>query len=88
MASVVVELYGIAAKRAGRASVAVEATTLAGALRALEAAYPALSGEILRDGRPAPHWAVNVDGKRFVEESTLPLPAGARVLLLSSLAGG
>ena len=88
MPRVTVELYGIAARRAGREALAVEAETLSEALRELERACPALAGEVLRDGKPAPHWTTNLDGMRFVDEPTTPLADGARVLLLSSLAGG
>jgi molybdopterin converting factor small subunit len=85
---VTLELYGIARRRAGTASVSVRAATLGQALAALEEAHPALSGEVVRSGRLAPHWRASLDGKAFVEEPATPLPAGAKVLVLSALAGG
>jgi molybdopterin converting factor small subunit len=88
MARVVLELYGIARRRAGRESVAVDAKTLGEALAALERAHPALSGEVVAAGRLAPHWRASVEGQAFVEAPETPLAPGARVLLLSALAGG
>jgi len=88
VARVVLELYGIARRRAGTAAVAVDASTLGEALVALERAHPALSGEVVVGGRLAPHWRASVEGQAFVEEPATPLSAGARVLLLSALAGG
>jgi len=88
MARVTIELYGIARRRAGRESLALEAATLRDALLALETASPPLAGEILVDGAPAPHWRVSLDGTRFLEDGAEVLPDGARLLLLSSLAGG
>ena len=88
MARVTVELYGIAARRAGTDAVDVEADTLSEALREVERACPALAGEVVRDGATAPHWTTNLDGRCFVDEPATPLSDGARVLLLSSLAGG
>jgi hypothetical protein len=43
---------------------------------------------VLRGGALAPHWIASLDGRRFTEDGDAPLPPGARVLLLSSLAGG
>lgn len=88
VARVTVELYGIARRRAGADAVALEAATLGEALSALEAAHPALAGEVVSGGRLAPHWLANLDGREFVEAPGTPLPPGARVLLLSALAGG
>jgi molybdenum cofactor guanylyltransferase len=85
---VTVELFGIAARRAGRAEVVVHAATLGAALVALERACPRLAGEVVTGGRLAPHWVASVDGRRFVDAPDVPLPDGARVLVLSSLAGG
>ena len=88
MATVTLELYGIARKRAGTETVRVEAATLREALAALERTCPRLSGEVVRDGCLAPHWRASLDGKRFVDAPEDALPAGARVLILSGLAGG
>ncbi len=82
------ELYGIAAQRAARPEVAAEGRTLEEALLDLESRVPALAGEVLARGRLAPHWTASLDGRRFTEAATTPLRPGARVLLLSSLAGG
>lgn len=87
-ARVTIELFGIARRRAGRESVQVDADTLEEALLALESAAPALRDEVLRAGRPAPHWCISLDGVRFLTDPATRLLDGARLLLLSSLAGG
>ena len=88
MPAVVFELYGIARRRAGVESVAVEATTLSEGLRALARHLPALEGEVIVGGRLAPHWRANLGGSAFLEQDDAPLAPGTHVLLLSSLAGG
>lgn len=88
MDDVTLELYGIARKRAGTETVRVAAGTLSEALSALERAHPALSGEVVKDGRLAPHWRASLDGKRFLDVPDAPLAAGSQVLILSGLSGG
>jgi molybdopterin converting factor small subunit len=88
MAAVTLELYGIARRRAGVPEVSMAAATLGEALRRLEERYPALSGEVVRAGRLAPHWRASLEGKAFVEDPATPLSSGARVAILSGLAGG
>jgi molybdopterin converting factor small subunit len=88
MARVTLELFGIARRRAGTPEVVVDAATLGEALRALERAHPAVGGEVVRDGRLAPTWRASLGGARFVDDPATPLPADARVLLLSGQAGG
>jgi molybdopterin converting factor small subunit len=85
---VTLELYGIARKRAGRAEFRASADTLGEALLALERAHPALSGEVVREGRLAAPWRASLDGKAFVDDPATPLRADARVVILSGLAGG
>ena len=82
------ELYGVAAQRAGRAEVEVEGRSLKEALTDLGRRVPALEDEVVRRGSLAPHWIVSLDGRRFTDDVGVPLAPGARVLLLSSLAGG
>ncbi len=88
MATVTLELYGIARRRAGREVVAVAAETLGEALVALEREHPSLAGEVVSGGRLAGHWRANVGGKAFVDAPETPLANGTRVLILSGLAGG
>ena len=88
MATVTLELYGIARRRAGTETVTVAAGTLSEALLALERAHPALSGEVVRAGRLAPHWRASLEGGRFLETADAPLPPGSHVVILSGLAGG
>ena len=88
MAEVTVEFYGIPRRRAGRAQLAVDASTAAAALVRVAAACPALGGLVTPDGRLAPLYLLSVDGERFVTDLTEPLPPGTRLLLLSADAGG
>jgi molybdopterin converting factor small subunit len=83
-----VELFGIARARAGAAEAEVRAGSLGELLRALAERYPALAGEVIRDDALADGWLASLDGERFIADPATPLPAGARVLLLSAHAGG
>lgn len=84
---VVVELYGLARARAGRAEVAAEARTAREALAAVAAACPGLA-DLLAGGRLAPHYLLSLDGERFLAGLDEPLTSGARLVLLSADAGG
>jgi molybdopterin converting factor small subunit len=86
-ASVTLELFGIARRRAGVAEVDVDAATLGEALSRLEERFPALGGEVVRGGRLLSHWRATA-GDGFVDDPATPLAAGARVAILSGLAGG
>jgi molybdopterin converting factor small subunit len=86
-ACVTVEFFGVPRWRAGTAELTVAARTVADLLAAVEAACPGLAG-LSRDGAPAPHYLLSLDGKRFVTEPTERLSPGARLLLLSADAGG
>jgi molybdopterin converting factor small subunit len=84
---VTVEFFGVPRLRAGRADLAVEAATVAEALAAVERTCPALRG-LVREGRPAPHYLLSVNGAAFVEDLACPLHPGDRLLVLSADAGG
>jgi len=86
--SIRIELFGIARSRAGVAEVVVEAATLGDALRALVDAHPNLAGEVIDGARPTPGYLVSLNGERFIEDPSLPLPPDATLLLLSGQAGG
>jgi molybdopterin-guanine dinucleotide biosynthesis protein A len=85
---VTVELYETARQRAGLAEVEVEAETLGEALRELARRCPALDGDVVHDGRPAPHWRTSLGGDRFVDDPSTPLHPGDALLVISALAGG
>jgi molybdopterin converting factor small subunit len=87
MADVTIEFYGIPRQRAGRSEVTVPATTVRGALAAVEVACPGLRGMLI-DGRLTPHYRLALDGGRFVTDLNRDLQDGARLLLLSADAGG
>jgi molybdopterin converting factor small subunit len=88
VARIVLELYGVARRRAGRAEIGVEAGTLGEALLALARAAPALEGEVVRDGRLLSEWRASLDAQEFVDAPATPLPDGSRLLLFSAIAGG
>ncbi|MHC4954520.1 MAG: MoaD/ThiS family protein [Planctomycetota bacterium] len=83
-----VEFFGVARARAGVASIDVDAATLGEALLAAVARHPDLAGEVISGDRPADGYLVSLDGERFLNDPTLALAPGARLLLLSAHAGG
>ena len=85
---VTVEFFGVPRLRAGRAELPVAACTVRDLLAAVEGACPRLAGLRAPSGRPAPHYLLSLDGRRFLTDPDEPLPPGARVLLLSADAGG
>lgn len=86
--TVVLELYEMARRLAGRPEVRVEADTLGEALTALGRRHPALVGPVLARGGLATHWRASVGGRTFTTDPATPLAAGDRVVLVSALAGG
>lgn len=87
-AQVTVELYEMARRIAGTASVEVRGHTVRQALRALETELPALTPSVVKDGLPAATWRVAVDGRRFLDDLDAPLFYGEHLVLVSALAGG
>jgi molybdopterin converting factor small subunit len=86
MPTVVVEFYGLARLRAGRAELRVEAATVGAALAAADAACPALRSR--SDTGLSPEYRASVGGKHFTENSAEPLADGDALLLLGADAGG
>lgn len=85
---VTVEFYGVPRQRAGVAELTVEAGTVDELLGAVARACPGWRDLRRGDGRLAAHYAMSVEGERFVIDVTEPLRPGERVLLLSADAGG
>jgi molybdopterin converting factor small subunit len=85
---VTIEFYGIPRQRAGRAELTVQARTIDDLLSQVEQACPALAGLVRPDGRLAPQYLLNVDGREFATDLQRRLYPGERVLLLSADAGG
>jgi molybdopterin converting factor small subunit len=88
MARVTVEFYGVPRRRAGRAELSVDADTPAEALARAAEVCPGLCGVLAADGRLGTQYLLSFEGERFVTDLREPLPAGARLLLLSADAGG
>jgi len=88
MTVVVVEFYGMARARAGRAELSLPAESARAALRAVTRACPVLGDLWAADGKLSRHYLLSLDGERFLTDLDEPLPPGARLLLLSADAGG
>lgn len=87
MSEVVVEFFGLARARAGRAAMSLRAATAREALRGVQVTCPKLAG-LWKGGNLSPHYLLSLDGERFVTDLDETLPGGARLLLLSADAGG
>ena len=86
---VAVELFGVPRLLVGARSVRVAGRTLGEVATALALACPALVGRVLDAERG---WLLGgyifVVEERFTRDPATPLPDGAAVLLVSSVAGG
>ena len=85
---VTIELFEMARKLAGVASVRVVARTIREALEELGTHCPALEGAVVRHGIPTEHWRVSRDGKQFASDLDAPLTDRTSLVLVSALAGG
>jgi hypothetical protein len=85
---VTIEFFGIPRQRAGRADLALPASTVAELLQRLEHCCPGLTSLRQPDGRLSPHYLLSLDGERFVTDPQHELRPGDRLLLLSADAGG
>jgi molybdopterin converting factor small subunit len=85
---IVVEFFGMARARAGRAELSVPAATPRAALMELRSACPGLGDLWRKEGGLAPHYLLSLDGERFLTDLDEPLPPGTVLLLLSADAGG
>ncbi len=85
---ITVELFGVPRLRAGVAQVAVQAETLAGALRGLGQVCPGLLGTVLFDGRVHPAYKLSRNGDAFIDDPGTILIDGDALLLLSADVGG
>jgi molybdopterin converting factor small subunit len=86
--TVTVEFFGVPRQRAGRAELVVPAGTIAEVLAAIGQSCPALTDLVQASGRLAPHYALSLNGQRFLRDLGLRLTSGDRLLLLSADAGG
>ncbi len=90
---VTVEVFGIVRDLVGGPTVELELPepgTAGQALLALAARHPRLVGPVLEpDGAaPNPHYLLNLEGRRFLQDLEEPLPEGSHLLLLAAPAGG
>lgn len=93
MKTLVVEFYGLAREIAHVSEVELELVaeaTVREALRVLARSYPGLVGPIIEAGSwtIGPHFLLNLDGKETVDNYEFQPGHGARLLLMSALAGG
>jgi len=85
---VTIELYGVPRMRAGRDTVAVEASCLGDALAALGRACPVLAPSVVDGPRLQPRYVVAINGIQFTADAAHPLADGDAIVLLSADAGG
>ncbi len=83
-----VELYEVARRLAGVASLEVEASTLGEALQAVRLRYPVLEPDVIVGRRLAPQWRASRNGREWIEDPDTPLEVGDALVLVSALAGG
>ena len=83
-----IELYERARQLAGVEAVLVEAATLGEALEMLGRLHPALESKVVSEGRLAPHWRANLNGRSWIEDPASPLSDGDALIVVSALAGG
>jgi molybdopterin converting factor small subunit len=88
-----IEFFGIPRSRAGAAECTLtvlgqDEVTLAEAIQLLGERFPALRDECLAADRPAPGYALNLNGQRFLREPQTLLQHNDCLLLLSADAGG
>lgn len=87
MPPVSVEFFGLTRAKAGCPAWSLHAETPRQLLEQLMARFPALQ-DIYQKNRLSPSYLLSLDGERFLRDLDEPLPADARLLLLSADAGG
>jgi molybdopterin converting factor small subunit len=85
---VTVEFFGVPRQRAGRAELVVPTGTIAETLAAVSRSCPALADLVQAGSKLAPHYALSLNGQRFLRDLDHLLVPGDRLLLLSADAGG
>jgi molybdopterin converting factor small subunit len=85
---IVVELFGTPRLRAGTGRLEVEASTAREALAELARRIPALAEVVEGVQGPRPHYRVNLNGSRFLDDLETPLASGDCLLLMSADVGG
>jgi sulfur-carrier protein len=85
---IMIEFYGVPRRRAGTASVTLEAATLGQALQELGRVVPALNGSVLEQGTVHEVYKLSLNGERFVSDPSTPLCDGDVLLLMSADVGG
>ena len=86
--AVTVEFFGVPRQRAGRAQLVVSAGTIIETLKQVGQACPALNDLVQAGGKLAPHYALSLNGQKFLRDLDQLLTPGDRLLLLSADAGG
>ncbi len=66
----------------------VEGNTIGEVVDALDAQFPGLKGQILRDGKPIVTITFTVDGRIAAAGLQTPVPPEARVAILPTFGGG
>ncbi|MCA9075357.1 MAG: MoaD/ThiS family protein [Planctomycetaceae bacterium] len=86
--SITVEFFGLARKRAGVASIEIDAHTIGTAFDVLESLLPKWADACLDDGHLKRSFLANVNSRTFVNDRNQPLQDGDHLLILAADVGG
>ena len=86
--SVTVEFFGIPRRRAGVATIELEAVALGELFAQLADRLPSFAQSCLEEGRLQPGYLASINGRTFTRDATTPLRPNDRVLILSADVGG
>jgi hypothetical protein len=86
--NVTVELLGMARHRSGRSELTVPGHTVADIAHGVVMACPALAGIISAEGVLSRHYLFCLDGGPFIDDPTITIPAGCRLVIFGADAGG
>ena len=88
LASIRLEFFGVARRRANVAAITLDVACLREVLLQIGEQFPPLAQLCVEDGELAPGWLLNVNGSAFTRDLRSPLNDGDSVLLIPADAGG
>ena len=88
MPQVTVEFFGIPRKRAGRAEIVVEGSTLEDLFGKLRRELPEFASACMTGDRLKPEYLIAIDGRQFTSDPAYRLCDGDSVQVLSADMGG
>jgi molybdopterin converting factor small subunit len=88
LASIRLEFFGVARRRANVAAVDLDVDNLLNVIARLQEQFPSLVELCVTNGQLAPGWLLNVNGAVFTRDLSIALNDGDNVLLIPADAGG